>query len=112
MGFLDQYLRSRAKAKPPTVEQEAVFLYFPNDDLEASIPLQEKLHASLKNSSLGMFDGNEVGQGELTLYLYGLDAELLFRHIEPILRGDPYSEGGRAVIRWGGPEAPQREVIL
>ena len=97
---------------PPPKEEEAVLIYFANEDLDDSTPLQEKLFQLLENNPVGMFDGNEVGGGELVLFLYGPDAELLFTHIEPTLKADPYCQGARAVIRWGGPEAPKREVIL
>ncbi len=110
MGFLDHYLKS--KAVHPPAEDQAVLIYFANEDLDASIPLQEKLYNQLKDSDLGMFDGNELGGGELVLFLYGSDAELLFKDIEPTLRGDPYCTDARVVIRWGGIEAPRREVVI
>jgi hypothetical protein len=113
LSFLDRFLKSKLRTPTPSpVEEQAVLIYFANEDLEGSIPLQESLDKLLSKSSLGMFDGNEIGGGELVLYLYGPDAELLFKHIEPTLRADQFCNGARAVIRWGGPNAPQREVVL
>jgi len=113
LGFLDKFLKSKPPVNfSPVSDEQAVLIYFANEDLDGSIPLQEKLIALLENSPVGMFDGNEVGGGELVIFLYGPDAELLFMHIEPTLRADEFCKGARAVIRWGGPTAPQREVIL
>jgi hypothetical protein len=113
LSLLDRYLKSKLQTPAPDcAEEQAVLIYFTNEDLDGSIPLQERLHKLLTESSVGMFDGNEVGGGELVIYLYGPDAELLFKHIEPTLRADEFCTGARAVIRWGGPNAPQREVSL
>jgi hypothetical protein len=111
LKFLDRFLRSKSQTPTPT-EEQAVLIYVPNEDLEGSIPLQDNLYELLDKSSVGMFDGNEVGGGKLVLFLYGPDAELLFRHIEPTLRADEFCKGSKVVIRWGGPDAPQREVNL
>ena len=113
MNFLDRYLKSKLTAPPPAcAEEQEVLINFANEDLEGSTPLQLALHELLTNSEVGMFDGNEVGADTLVLFLYGPDAELLFRHIEPVLRADEFCRGAKAVIRWGGPNAPQREVVL
>jgi len=113
LKFIDDFLKTKLTHPSPTrVEEQAVLIYFANEDLEGSIPLQLKLEKLLTNSNVGMFAGNEVGSGTLVLHLYGTDAELLFQHIEPTLRADEFCREAKAVIRWGGPNAPQREVIL
>ena len=112
MSFLDRFLKSKQGKPIAATEDQAVLLNFANEDLEGSIPLQDKLFELLKDSSVGEFDGNEVGGGELVLFLYGPDAEALFKFIEPTLRAEEFCRGARAVIRWGGPQAPKREVIL
>ena len=113
LSFLDRFLKSKLQTPTPSlVEEQAVLIHFANEDLEGSTPLQLALDELLTDSEVGMFDGNEVGNGTLVLYLYGPDAELLFRHIEPVLRADEFCRGAKAVIRWGGPNAPQRDVVL
>jgi len=70
--LLDRFLKNQLTSPAPSrVEEQAVLIYFANEDLEGSTPLQ--LHSTnyLKNSELGMFDGNEVGDDTLVLYLYG-----------------------------------------
>jgi len=113
LNLLDRFLKAKLTSQAPDrVDEQAVLIHFANEDLEGSTPLQLALDEFLTNSEVGMFDGNEVGDDTLVLYLYGPDAELLFRHIEPVLRADEFCRGAKAVIRWGGPNAPQREVNL
>jgi len=113
LGFLDRFKKSKAPAEgSPASGEQAILIYVQGEDLEGSIPIQDKLYVLLEDSSLGMFDGNEVGGGELVLFLYGPDAELLFKHIEPTLKEDGFCNGAKAIIRFGGPGAPQREVTL
>jgi hypothetical protein len=66
----------------------------------------------IEHDKLGEFDGNEVGVGGATLFMYGLDAEKLFAGIEATLRSYPLCKGARVVIRYGGPGAEQRQLML
>jgi hypothetical protein len=62
----------------PLVESDELFR-----QIEA---LEDQLHSVIAAAGVGEFDGNEIGQGELTLYMYGPDAEKLFAVIAPVLR--------------------------
>jgi hypothetical protein len=59
--------------------------------------------------AVGELDGHESGVTKTTVFLYGADAEELFRIIEPILRDDPLCEGARVVIRQA---ADERRVVI
>jgi hypothetical protein len=74
--------------------------------------IESDLAAAIAASSLGEFDGNEVGEETATIYMYGPDAERLFSGVEKTLRASPLCRGARAIVRSGGPGATQREVIL
>lgn len=74
--------------------------------------LEDRLISALQGSGLGEFDGNEVGDGVSTLYLYGGDAEKLFTKIEPVLRNDPLCQQATVTIRKGRPGSEQRELRL
>jgi hypothetical protein len=91
---------------------EAVLIYLEGEDFDIMETLSDKLTEAIEACGLGMFDGNEIGGNETVLFMYAPDAEVLFKHIEPILRDDEFCRGAKAIIRWGGPGAPQREVIL
>lgn len=76
------------------------------------VTIEDKLIEVLERERLGEFDGDEVGPGQTTLFMYGPDAERLFDGIEETLRGYPLCQGARVEIRRGGPGAPQRELRL
>ncbi len=113
MNFIDRFLKTKAPFPPKEpMHEQAVLVYVEGEDLDESIPVQEELFALLENSDIGIFDGNEVGGGQLVLFLYGPDAEALFKFVEPTLRASEFCKGARVVIRWGQPGAPKRELTL
>lgn len=102
-----------------TSVEQAVLVHLDNNDLPDHIyqeydlgTIEDRLIEIIERERVGEFDGNEVGQGEATLFMYGPDAERLFAAIEQTLREYPLCQGARVEIRRGGPGAPQREVRL
>ncbi|BCG93963.1 hypothetical protein [Mesorhizobium sp. 131-2-1] len=63
--------------------------------------LEDRLEQVVSNANAGEFDGDEFGEGECVLYLYGPDAEKLFSAIEPVLKSSPVATGGYAIKRFG-----------
>ncbi len=61
---------------------------------------------------MGVYDGHEFGPTEVTLFMYGPDAERLFAGVEPTLRGYPLCTNAKVIIRRGAPGAPERELTL
>jgi hypothetical protein len=92
--------------------EQAVLLHLEGEDFDIMLQISEKLTEAIEGNNLGAFDGNEIGGNETVLFMYGPDAELIFKQIEPILRDDEFCRGARVIIRWGAPGAPQREVIV
>ncbi len=74
--------------------------------------IEDQLTAVIERERLGQFDGNDVGGGGATLYMYGPDAERLFSGIQATLRAYPLCAGAKVIVRKGGPGSPQREVKL
>ena len=72
--------------------------------------LSAQLGEALERQGLGEYDGDEQGPTETTLFMYGSDADQLFRGIEAVLRAYPLCSNARVVIRHGLPGAPEREV--
>jgi hypothetical protein len=54
--------------------------------LEEAFQLERLLDERLRGSGLGYVDGNEIGQAEFTILLYGPDIEALRGTVEPIVR--------------------------
>jgi hypothetical protein len=74
--------------------------------------LEDQLHSVIATANVGEFDGNEIGQGELTLYMYGPDAEKLFAVVAPVLRGAQLTQSAVASVRSGPPGSTARTVRL
>ena len=74
--------------------------------------LEDRLIEVVARSESGEYDGNEFGEGETILYLYGPNAETMFSAIEGTLRGFPLCQNARVLIRHGPPGSPEREVII
>ena len=72
--------------------------------------LEQLLTEALGN--LGECDGVEHGESNTQIFLYGPDAEAMFRAIEPTLRAYPLAALARVIVRYGPPGAPQREARL
>jgi hypothetical protein len=72
--------------------------------------LEEKLEEAL--SGLGECDGAEHGERNTQIFLYGPNAEAMFRAVEPTLLGYPLAASARVILRAGPPGSPQREVRL
>lgn len=71
--------------------------------------LENRLEEVLEFGGQGELDGHETGPENTTLFLYGADAEALFRAVEPVLRGYPLCQGARLTIRQGDQE---RRMVL
>jgi hypothetical protein len=82
---------------------------FGSDEKRESInKLQDELADSIEQVGGGEYDGDEFGEGECVLFMYGPDADILFETIEPILRRSPDAKGGFAIKRYG--EASDRNA--
>jgi hypothetical protein len=70
------------------------------EERDALFELQEHMMALLQQVRIGELDGDEFGQGECTLFLYGPNADLLFALVEPLLKACPHAIGGYAIKRY------------
>lgn len=84
------------------VEPSTDFLFEAEDHLSAVISGEP---------ALGEVDGNDVGSGTATIYLYGSDCESLWKAIEPTVRA--FNPAPATVtVRPGGPETLGRQFVL
>jgi Family of unknown function (DUF695) len=75
----------------PDLQQQAVIFkcaFASADEFSQLNALEDKLIAAIRSKSVGELDGNNIGEGELRLYMYSADAEKLFEVVAPILRDD------------------------
>jgi hypothetical protein len=120
MGIFDKlFAKGESTVSPQAQAEQAVLIHLNGTDLDQAVyeendlmTIEDLLIAKLDGTGLGEFDGNEVGEGGATLFLYGNDAEKLFTRIEPVLRDYPLCQKAKVIIRQGKPGSQQREVNL
>jgi hypothetical protein len=59
------------------------------------------LEEEIQRQGVGVYDGDEFGNREGSLYLYGPDADRLYDAIEPLLRSWDMLSGGYVIKRYG-----------
>jgi hypothetical protein len=79
-----------------------------SEEAEDIHELSDRLAEAIEENHVGEFDGDEFGEGECVLYMYGPDADALFSAIEPVLRLSPLTKGARVIKRYG--EASDRDA--
>ncbi len=70
------------------MSEQAVLVLIPStvpDDFELDT-IEDLLSAAVTEGGLGEFDGNEIGRGGATLFIYGPSADALFQVVAPLLQ--------------------------
>src|SRR5262245_44490882 len=77
-----------------------------SQDLSALFALEDELEAALKQSEAGEVDGNEIAVdgADGFIFMYGPDADEMFKAVEQILRTSEVTKGGQATLRFGNAE--------
>jgi hypothetical protein len=111
----------KKKREPPSAEH-AVITHLPLSGGEFGAEAEREAVFALEDELIeaaaavgGEHDGNEFGGGEVVLYTYGPDADVLFDAIRPCLAAFPLRSGAFAVKRYGradDPEAKEERVSL
>jgi len=99
-------------ATTPSGAHDAVIVHIPRIDFDQSVPLEDELTEVMESTDFGYRDGNEIGGGETTLWIFGKSAEEVFQTIEPILRSNQFCEGAKIVLRYGKPGSRERTFDL
>ena len=93
--------------------EQAVIVHFTygSTDLKLLFALEDRLESVLAGTDVGEYDGNEIATdgSDGFLFLYGPDADLLFKTIEPVLRATPFMQGAKVTKRYGPPEDGVKE---
>lgn len=74
--------------------------------------LEDEVMAALEGTEAGEFDGNEIGGGYFTLYLYGPSASRMWDVIAPVVVRFSAPAGSYAIQRFGTPGAEEHRVEL
>jgi len=78
--------------------------------VDALFDLEEKVMAAVEGHNNGAYDGNDIGIGEFTMYMYGPDADRLFDAIWPVLQASVLTKGGYVLKRYGPVEEDDKSI--
>lgn len=101
----------RREPEPDTEQALIVRWQLPSEycDVADVQTLEDALSRALAEA--GEVDGHESGNHELTIYIYGADADELWSASEPILTDSAFGRG-QATLRYGSArDATAREVV-
>lgn len=96
--------------------EHSVIIYFDykKDDYEPLHKLEDELEIVISKYGVGEYDGNEmaINLNDGILFMYGANAELLYKAIKPTLLKTDFMKGATAKLRFGPPEddVPEIEV--
>ncbi len=119
MGLLDKLFKQTNKENNDTTRQDnnpehAVIISFNYglDQLSYLHDLENTLDTLLSDLKVGDCDGHEIATdlSDGFLYLYGPNAETLFKAIKPTLESTDFLIGATAKLRFGSPENGVREI--
>lgn len=80
-------------------------------DMDAIHRLSTSLRLRIASTRAGEFDGDEFGQGECVLYMYGPDADVLYSAIEKTFKASTYARGATVVKRYGDASDPNARTV-
>ncbi len=95
---------------------QSVIIYFDYrlEEMDEIYELGDKLRRILEENKLGEYDGHEVAMdnSDGSLYLYGPNAESLFKAIKPTLEKVEFLNGAKAILRFGLAQDEAPEIMV
>ena len=82
------------------------------DELDPLHDLECKLEKVIMENEVGEYDGHEIAMdgSDGFLYMYGFNAETLFKTVKPTLEATEFMKGATAQLRFGPPEDGVMEI--
>ena len=111
MGFLDKIF---GRQKPSSTVEHGVIIRFQygKENLDPLHNLEKQLEDVLAGKAVGDYDGHEIATdySDGFLYLYGDNAERLFKEIKSTLESTDFMTDARVKLRFGPPEDGVKEI--
>lgn len=93
-----------------------ISFHYPHDNLDLLHELEIRLTKIIADNKVGDYDGHEVSMDDTdaTLFMYGPNAEVLFKTVKPLLEQTAFMKGAIANLIFGpaGTKAPMIEVEI
>jgi hypothetical protein len=117
MGVLSRLLGARKSVRKARPHQEVIvhFLY-DSTNFQYVYALEDMLRIAISEAAAGEYDGREMANdgSDGKLYMYGPDAEALYRAINPVLSACPFMHGATVTLQFGPPKrkTPKRVIQI
>jgi hypothetical protein len=111
-------MTQNGKSESVQVAQEALIVHLRMGDSDAIgkrqdlFSLEDEIIDLMDKTSEGEYDGNEIGEGVFSIYIYGSSAERLWALISPILMTFAIAPGSFALKRFGPPGSTEQKIFL
>lgn len=116
MSFLDKLFGSK-KVKATSSEEafeQAVIAHFNYglESIDALYELRDRLEQIINSQQLGEYDGHEIATdlSDGYLYMYGSNAEALFKGVKETLEETEFMKGASIKLRFGQPNEGVKEI--
>lgn len=107
-------ISSQAQQAIPSAEH-AVIVHFQygSTNLDALFRAEDRLEAAIAAAKAGEMDGHEVAVDgrDGIFYMYGADADSLYKTVEPILKTISFMKGATVTRRYGPPKDGVKTVV-
>ena len=115
MGLLSKLFRSKKNVpKGPPEHEVVVHFFYGSTNYQHMYALEDTIRNTIIEAAVGKYDGHEVADdgSDISFYMYGPDAEALYRVISPLLAESPFMRGATVTL-WFGPRkrGTQKRVI-
>ncbi len=114
LGILKEFLNKIKKESRAQLTEHAVIIHFRYgiDELDPLHQLERVLEKLISEKGVGVYDGHEIAMdySDGFLYMYGPNAEELFKAVQPMLEKTEFMKGAIAHLRFGPPEDGVREI--
>ena len=116
MRIFEKFFRNKKSDTKDEVPEQALivrFLYGING-LEPLHQLERELIRLIDREGVGEYDGHEIAvdYSDGFLYMYGPNAEALFKTVRLLLEQIEFMKGAIARLRFGPPEEGVREIEI
>jgi hypothetical protein len=104
MGLLSKLFGSRNAAKGGSSEQEVeVQFEYGSTNFQYVYALGDQIQSAIAEAKVGEYDGHALPAdgSEGRYFIYGPDAEAIFRVIAPVLEASPLMRGATVTLRFG-----------
>ena len=117
MGILSKLFGSKKHvSKVPSQQEVIVYFSYGSTNFQHLYSLEDSLRIAISEAKAGEYDGHEVATdgSDGAYYMFGPDAEALYKVISPVLAASPFMRGAKVSLLFGPQKrrTPKRVIQL